>query len=55
MAPARTGSDKRRRIVVIITDHTNKGIRSKVIPFDRILMAVVMKFTDPRIEEIPAR
>jgi hypothetical protein len=30
-------------------------MRSKVIPFLRILIAVVIKFTDPKIEEIPAR
>jgi hypothetical protein len=55
IAPARTGRDKSNRIVVIITDQTNKGIRSKVIPFARILIAVVIKFTDPKIEEIPAK
>jgi hypothetical protein len=41
--------------VVITTDHTNKGIRSNVIPLARILITVVMKFTEPRIEETPAR
>jgi hypothetical protein len=55
IAPASTGKDRRRRIAVITTDHTNKGIRSKVIPFDRILTIVVMKFTAPKIEEIPAK
>jgi hypothetical protein len=40
---------------VIPTAHTNKGIRSKVMPKDRILMIVVIKFTAPRIDEIPAR
>jgi hypothetical protein len=55
IAPANTGRDKSSKIVVIITDQTNKGIRSSVIPFDRILIAVVIKFTDPRIEEIPAK
>jgi hypothetical protein len=40
---------------VIITDHTNKGIRSKEIPSDRILITVVIKFTAPKIEEIPAK
>jgi hypothetical protein len=39
----------------MITDQTNKGIRSKVIPFDRILITVVIKLTAPKIEEIPAR
>jgi hypothetical protein len=55
IAPASTGRERSNRIVVITTDHTNKGIRSRVIPLDRMLMAVVMKFTDPRIDEIPAR
>jgi hypothetical protein len=55
IAPAKTGRDKRSKIVVIITDQTNKGIRSSVIPLDRILIAVVIKFTEPKIEEIPAK
>ena len=53
--PARTGRDRRSRRAVIATDQTNKGIRSKVIPGDRILITVVMKLTAPRIEEIPAK
>jgi hypothetical protein len=55
IAPARTGRDKSNKIVVMTTDQTNKGIRSRVIPLVRILIAVVIKFTDPRIEEIPAK
>jgi hypothetical protein len=55
IAPAKTGRDKRSKIAVITTDQTNKGIRSKVIPSDRILITVVIKFTAPRIEEIPAK
>ena len=39
----------------MVTDQTNKGIRSKEIPVDRILITVEMKFTAPRIEEIPAK
>lgn len=54
IAPARTGRDNRSRIAVINTDHTNSGIRSIVIPADRILITVVMKFTAPKIEEAPA-
>ena len=34
---------------------TNKGIRSHVIPADRILITVVMKFTAPKIEDTPAK
>jgi hypothetical protein len=55
IAPAKTGKDKRRRTAVILTDQTNKGIRSKVIPIDRILIIVEIKFTAPKIEEIPAK
>lgn len=55
IAPARTGKDRRRRIAVIFTDHTNKGIRSNRSPFDRILITVVIKLIAPRIEEIPAK
>lgn len=55
IAPARTGSDSSSSSAVILTDHTNRGTRSRVIPLGRILMVVVMKFTAPRIDEIPAR
>jgi hypothetical protein len=55
IAPAKTGKDNNNRIAVIITDQTNKGIRSKVIPSDRILITVVIKFTAPKILEIPAK
>jgi len=55
IAPANTGNDKRSKIAVITTDHTNKGIRSNVIPCDRILITVVIKFTAPKIDEIPAK
>lgn len=55
IAPARTGKDKSRRIAVIKTDQTNKGIRSRVIPGDRILIIVVIKLIAPKIEEIPAK
>lgn len=55
IAPARTGKDSKRRIVVINTDHTNKLSRSQIIPGARMLITVVMKFTAPKIEEIPAK
>ena len=54
IAPAKTGKDSRSKIAVINTDHTNKGIRSIVIPADRILITVVIKFTAPKIDEAPA-
>jgi hypothetical protein len=55
IAPAKTGNDNNNKIAVINTDHTNKGIRSMVIPIDRILIIVVIKFTAPKIDEIPAK
>ena len=55
IAPARTGSLRRRRIAVKKTAQTNRGIRSIVIPVVRMLMTVVIKFTAPRIEDTPAR
>jgi len=55
IAPAKTGRDSNRRIAVRNTDHTNKGVRSQVIPTVRILIIVVIKFTAPKIDEAPAR
>lgn len=55
MAPARTGKESSRRIVVTIRDQTKRGIRSAEQPFGRILRDVVMKLIDPRIEETPAK
>lgn len=55
IAPAKTGRDRRRRMVVINTDHTNKGIRSIVIPMERILIIVVIKLIEPKIDEAPAK
>lgn len=55
IAPAKTGRDKRSKIAVITTAQTNRGIRSRVIPWGRILITVVMKLTAPRIDEIPAK
>src|ERR1700749_3628983 len=55
MAPAKTGRESRRRTTVIVTAHTNKGIRSSVSPCHRILITVVIKFTAPKIDEAPAK
>jgi hypothetical protein len=55
MAPARTGRDNNNNNAVIPTAQTNKGIRSKFIPVDRILIIVVIKLIAPKIEEIPAK
>lgn len=55
IAPASTGRDSNRRITVNRTAHTNRGTRSNRIPFHRILITVVIKFTAPRIDEAPAK
>jgi hypothetical protein len=55
IAPAKTGRDKSNNTAVIITDHTNKGVRSHVIPGVRILIIVVIKLIAPRIDDTPAR
>lgn len=39
----------------MITDQTNRGIRSRRIPFHRILIIVVIKLIAPRIEATPAK
>lgn len=55
MAPARTGNDRRRRIAVMKTDHTNKGIWSIVIAGARMLITVEMKLIAPKMDEAPAK
>jgi hypothetical protein len=55
IAPANTGRDKRSKIVVIKTDHTNRGIWSIFIFDGRILRIVVIKLILPKIDETPAR
>lgn len=55
IAPARTGRVNSRRRTVMIVAHTNKGIRSNRIPFQRMLIIVVIKLIAPKIEEIPAK
>lgn len=55
IAPAKTGKDNNKRMAVKNTDQTKRGIRSKVIPLDRILITVVIKLTAPRIDETPAK
>ena len=40
---------------MIFTAHTNKGIRSKRNPIQRILITVVIKLSAPRIDETPAK
>ena len=55
MPPAKTGRERRSRIAVINTAHTNKGMRSIRSPSIRMLITVVMKLSAPRIEDTPAR
>lgn len=55
IAPARTGNERSNRTTVIVTAHTNNGIRSRVRPCHRMLITVVIKFTAPKIEEAPAK
>lgn len=55
IAPANTGSERSKRIAVMYTDQTNRGVRSQFIPGARILMIVVIKLMAPRIEETPAK
>ena len=55
MAPASTGRERSNKMAVRNTAHTNRGMRSRVIPPLRMLMTVVIKLTAPRIEEIPAK
>jgi hypothetical protein len=54
IAPAKTGSERRRRIAVIRTDQGNIGIRSRSIPRTRRLRRVLIKLIAPKIDEIPA-
>ena len=55
IAPASTGRDRRSRTTVIVTAHTNRGIRSNCIPYQRMLITVVIKLIAPKIEEAPAK
>lgn len=55
MAPAKTGSDNKRRIAVTSTAQANRGIRSIISPKERRFPSVLIKFTAPKSEEIPAR
>lgn len=55
IAPASTGRDRSRSTAVIVTDHTNNGTRSHSIPFTRMLITVVIKLTEAKIEDAPAK
>lgn len=55
IAPAKTGRERRSRIAVIKTDHTNNGILSIPNPKGRMFKIVEIKLIAPRIEDTPAR
>jgi len=55
IAPANTGRDSSKRIVVSIMAQTNNGIRSSFIPFHRMFITVVIKLIAPKIDDAPAR
>lgn len=55
MAPARTGRESNKRIAVTSTAQANKGRRSSSNPKVRRLLKVLIKFTAPSKDEIPAR
>lgn len=53
--PANTGRDRRRRMAVRRTDQTRSGVLSMDIPGVRMLMIVVIKLEEPKIDDTPAR
>jgi len=55
IAPANTGNDSSSKIVVIRTDHTNKGIISIDCPNTRIFITVEIKLMEPKMEDTPAK
>lgn len=55
IAAARTGRDRRSRTVVTRRDHTNRGVWYWEMAGGFMLVIVVIKLIDPRIEETPAR
>ena len=52
---ARTGRDRSKRMAVINTDHTNKGVWNWEMATGFMLTIVVIKLMAPKIEEIPAK
>jgi len=55
MAPARTGKERRSKIVVTRTAQANKGICSNSIPKTRKFPSVLIKLIAPKIDDTPAR
>lgn len=54
IAPASTGRESSRRMAVIKTAQTNRGIFIIIITFLRIFITVVIKLIAPKIEDAPA-
>lgn len=54
IAPARTGSESKRRMAVIRIDQTSRGILSIVKFLWCMLMIVEIKLIAPKIDDIPA-
>lgn len=52
---ARTGRESSRRMAVMSTDQTNRGVWYCDSAGGFILMMVVMKLIAPKIEDTPAR
>lgn len=52
--PAKTGNANNKRIAVIKTDQTNKGILRRLIIETLMFNIVTIKFIAPNIEESPA-
>jgi hypothetical protein len=55
IAPAKTGRERSKRMAVIKTDQTKRGIWSNNICGLRMLITVDIKLIAPRIEEAPAK
>lgn len=52
---ARTGRESSKRMAVMRTDHTNKGVWYCESVGGFILMMVVMKLIAPKMDDTPAR
>jgi len=55
IAPANTGKESSSNTAVISTDHTNRGIESKLLVEERMFMIVVIKLIAPKMEDAPAK
>jgi len=55
IAPASTGRESSNKTIVSRIDQTNRGTCSNCMPLERILVIVVIKLIDLRIDDAPAR